>query len=171
MADPNIVHDWLTLLAGINGYGIGKEEVELRLSLLAPNLAEEFPVEVFTAETVRAVAKKHLRYFPGFGELCEVLAPFAQAAREERRLRIEYSGWLPAIESREPYQLPPPPPERKPRHMAARPTPDEIHVLVQKPIRSVAQQLAELGFAEPPPLKVAAAPIRTETKRGPPIDA
>ncbi len=168
MADPNIVRDWLTLLAGINGYGISKEEVELRFSLLAPNLAEEFPVEAFTAETVRAVAKKHLRYFPGFGEICEVLAPFARAAREDRRLRIEYSGRPPAIESREPYELPPPPPERKPRHLGPL-SRDEIRELIQKPVRSVAQQLAELGFAEP--LKVAAAPIRAETRRGPPVDA
>lgn len=170
MADPNIVHDWLTLLAGINGYGIGKEEVELRLDLLAPALAEEFPVEAFTAATVRAVAKKHLRYFPGFGEICEVLAPFAQAAREERRLRIEYSGRPPATESREPYQLPSPPPERTPRHLG-RLSRDEIHELIQKPVRTIAQQLAELGFAELPPLKAAATPIRTETKRGPPVDA
>ena len=168
MADPNIVRDWLTLLAGINGYGIGKEEVELRLSLLTPNLAEEFPVEAFTTETVRVVAKKHLRYFPGFGEICEVLGPFAQAAREERRLRIEYSGRPQAIESREPYKLPPPPPERTPRLMG-RPDREEIRELIQKPVRSVAQQLAELGFAEP--LKVAAAPIWAETRRGPRIDA
>ena len=169
MADPNTVRDWLTLLAGINGYGIGKEEVELRFSLLAPNLAEEFPVEAFTAETVRAVAKKHLRYFPGFGEICEVLAPFARAAREDRRLKIEYSG-LPAIESREPYQLPPPPPERKPRHLGPL-SRDEIRELIQKPVRSVAQQLAELGFPEATPLKVAATPMRAETRRGPPVDA
>jgi hypothetical protein len=119
---------------------------------------------------MRAVAKKHLRYFPGFGEICEVLGPFAQAAREERRLRIEYSGRPPAIESREPYQLPLPPPERKPRHLGPL-SRDEIRELIQKPVRTVAQQLAELGFAEPLPLKAAAAPIRMETKRGPPVDA
>jgi hypothetical protein len=146
VADPAIVSDWLTLLAGLNGYGLDKQEVELRLSILAPALAEELPVEVFTPETVRAVAKKHLRYFPGFGEIYEVLEPLARAVREDRRLRIEYSGRSPAIESQEPYVLPPAPEwcfERKPR-LLGRPSPEEIAELVQSPVRSPAQQYAEL---------------------------
>lgn len=146
MADPNIVRDWLTLLAGLNGYGIGKEEVQLRLDLLAPALAEEFPVEVFTTDTVRAAAKKHTRYFPGFGELCEVLQPFAQAAREDRRLRIEYSGPT-RTESQEPYQ-PPPAPEwcfnRQPRLMGRR---EAAELNIHDPIRTVEDQLAILAKA------------------------
>ena len=166
MADPAIAHDWLTYLAGINVGGLRQEEVELRLAVLAPALAEEFSDDAFTPATARAVARRHIRYFPTFGEICEVLEPFARAAREDRRLKIEYSGRT-AIESREPYKLPPPPPERTSRHFG-RPDREEIRELIQKPVRSVAQQLAELGFTE---LKVAATPIRAETRRGPPIDA
>jgi hypothetical protein len=167
VADTATVHDWLTYLAALNVGGLGKDEVELRLAVLAPALAEEFSDEAFTPDTARAVARKHTRYFPTFGELCQTIEPLLQQRRERRRFLALPP---PRAESREPYKLPPPPPERTPRHLG-RPDREEIRELIQKPLRTVAQQLAELGFAEPPPLKVAAAPIRAETRRGPPVDA
>jgi hypothetical protein len=167
VADPAIVHDWLTYLAALNVGGLGKDEVELRLAVLAPALAEEFADEAFTPATARAVARKHTRYFPTFGELCQTLEPLLQQHRERRRFLALPP---PRAENREPYKLPPPPPERKPRHLGPL-SRDEIHELIQKPVRTVAQQLAELGFAEPPPMKAAAASINAETKHGLPVDA
>lgn len=165
-ADATLVRNWLKMIGALNIGAMEPDEIEWRLAVLAPALAEEFAASVFTPETARTVARQS-SYFPTFGEICKALEPLAKQHRESRAI---LALPFPRGESREPYQLPPPPPERLSRHFG-RVSRDEIHELVQDPLRTVAQQLAALGFAEPPPLKAAAAPIVAETKRGPPVDA
>ena len=159
-----IIRDWLKALAALVAASMSGEEISARIGALTPHLAAEFPRDAFCRASLTAVARQ-CRFFPNFAELCEALTAWVKQHRESRRLLALPS---PRAESREPYKLPPPPPERSSRHFG-RPDREEIRELIQKPLRSVAQQLAELGFAEP--LKVAAAPIRAETRRGPPIDA
>jgi hypothetical protein len=142
--DPNLVRKWLKMLGALNDAAMGTEEFEMRLAVLAPALAAEFPPDVFTPDTARGVARKS-RYFPVFGEICAFLEPIAQQFRERRRYLA-----LPAPrqEHPEPYELPPAPEwcfDRRPRHFG-RPELDEL--AIQPPLRSVQQQLAILHASE-----------------------
>lgn len=139
MAEQQTVHDWLIYLAGLNVGGLKQPEVELRLAVLAPALAEEFPEDVFTPQSARMLARQ--KYFPTFSEVCEVLSPLARENRERNRLLA-----LPAPrpEAVEPYKPPPAPDwcfDREPRLMGRR-EPGELKI--QAPLRSVEEQLAEL---------------------------
>jgi hypothetical protein len=159
--DPNLTRNWLKMIGVLNDAAMTTEEFELRLAVLAPALAAEFAPEVFTPDSARSVARQ-TRYFPVFGEICALLEPASREHRESRRLLA-----LPAprLESREPYVMPMPPPEKPPRgriHLEARDIPE--------PIRTVAQQLKELGFSQPP-LRAAALSVVAEVKRGEPDDA
>lgn len=139
MAEQQTVHDWLVYLAGLNVGGLKQQEVELRLAVLAPALADEFPEEVFTPQSARTLARQ--KYFPTFSEVCEVLSPLARQIRERNRLLA-----LPAPrpEAATPYKPPPAPEwcfEREPRLMGRR-EPGELKI--PPPLRTVEEQLAEL---------------------------
>ena len=166
MADLIVVQRWLLQLGRAVAIRASSDDADDFVETMAPMLAYRFPNEAFSFDAFEHVAAQS-KFLPNYGELVERLGAHWQQHRERRRVLALPP---PRAESREPYKLPPPPPERKPRHLGPL-SRDEISQLVQKPLRSVAQQLAELGFAEGTPLKVAATPIRAETKRGPPLDA
>jgi hypothetical protein len=136
--DPNLCRNWLKMLGALNDAAMGTEEFEMRLAVLAPALAAEFPPDVFTPDTARAVARQS-RYFPVFGEICALLEPACRESRERKRyLALPPPG----TESRTPYALPPPPPEKPPRGRIRIEACD-----IPRPIRTPAQQLAILREA------------------------
>jgi hypothetical protein len=140
--DPGLTRNWLKMVGAYNIGAMTGEEIEWRLSVLAPALAAEFDPEVFTPETARTVARQ-TQYFPTFGEICKALEPLLQQCRESRRILALPP---PRYESREPYRPPPAPEwcfERKPRLLGRRDR-EEIADLAQPPARTVAQQYAEL---------------------------
>ena len=135
------VREWLLQLGGRISPSMRPEEYAARISMLCEDLADSFDAEVFSRASMLDVAKRFGRIWPSFGEICEVLQPFVVAERERR-----YFLALPppAPERREPYDPGPAPDwcfEREPRHLG-RVGLDELKI--QKPIRSVDQQLAEL---------------------------
>ena len=136
--DPNLTRNWLKLVGALNDAAMATEEFEMRLAVLAPALAAEFPPEIFTPDTARSVARQS-RYFPVFGEICALLEP---ACRENRERQRYIALPPPRSESREPYVLPPPPPEKPPRRRISIEAAD-----IHPPIRTPAQQLAILRAA------------------------
>lgn len=135
------IRDWLKQLGVRISPSMRPEEFAGRISTLAEDLAETMPVEAFTRAAMLAVATR-CRYWPHLAELHEFMQPFVAAAREGRH----YAALPPpGKESREAYQLPPPPDwcyEREPRLMGR---PREGELDIQKPIRSVAEQYAALN--------------------------
>lgn len=137
--DTNLTRNWLKVLGALNDAAMGTEEFDIRLAVLAPALAAEFPPGVFTPDTARSVARQS-RYFPVFGEICALLEPALRECRERQRLLALPP---PRTESRKPYVLPMPPPEKPPRgriRIEARDIPP--------PIRTVKQQLTILRASE-----------------------
>ena len=134
-----------------------------RRMITAPALAAEFDAVVFTPDTARAIAKQ-TRYFPVFGEICAGLAPMVQEQRERQRLLALPP---PGVESRKLYVLPMPPPEKPPRDRISIRERDDMtgRSYIPEPIRTVAQQLKELGFSQPP-MRAAALSVVAEVKRG-----
>jgi hypothetical protein len=137
--DPNLTRNWLKMLGALNDAAMGTEEFEMRLAVLAPALAAEFPPEIFTPDTARSVARQS-RYFPVFGEICALLEP---ACREQRERQRYLALPPPRAESREPYVLPMPPPEKPARSRIRLEARD-----IPLPIRTVEQQLAILRASE-----------------------
>lgn len=103
MADPQPVRDWLTYLAGLNVGGLAKREIELRLDLLAPALADEFDTQAFTLDSARHVAAQYT-HFPVFGEIVPALRDWWR----EHRPMIPAIDWQPEVE---------PIPERTPEEL------------------------------------------------------
>lgn len=157
-ADTTLTRNWLKMLAAFQIGRMEPEEVEWRLAVLAPALAEEFPDEVFTPDSARAVARASGAYFPVFGEICEALAPIAKEVREaawwRKRLADRAAEARKQIEDRakaaEPYELSPAPEwcfERESRHMGRM---ERGELTIQKPIRTPEEQIAILlGEATP----------------------
>lgn len=133
------VRQWLKMVGALNDAAMAAEEFEVRLAVLAPALAAEFDAEIFTPDTARTVARQ-TPYFPVFGEICKLLEP---AIREHRERQRYLALPPPRGESREPYVLPMPPPEKPPRTRIRLEARD-----IQPPIRTVEEQLAILRASE-----------------------
>lgn len=140
--DPNLVRDWLKMVGALNDAAMSPEEFNLRLAVLAPALAAEFDAAIFTPDTARKAARQ-TKYFPVFGEFCAFLEPLARDNREKRRVLALPP---PGCESRVPYALPPPPPEKTPRVRISIAERDDMtgRSGIQEPIRTPEQQLAIL---------------------------
>lgn len=188
MIERQIVHDWLLFVSGLNVGGLSQREVELRLAVLAPALAEEFDAKAFTPESARYVAGR-CTHFPVFGEI----VPLLQTWQRESKLSF---GML--LSDHRAYEPPPPPPERTEeelnhvqkltkqvvaelQHQEAE---NRAHYAAKQPVwRAPARQLtrAELteaykraGIKGPelpkPPLRVVAVEAHAEVRRGPVMD-
>jgi hypothetical protein len=165
--DPNLTRNWLKMVGAFNDAAMAPEEFEMRLAVLAPALAAEFAPEVFTPDTARTVARRTL-HFPVFGEICELLTPMVREQRERQRLLALPP---PRAESRKPYVLPMPPPEKPPRSRISIRERDDMtgRSYIPEPIRTVEEQLKELGFSKPP-MRAAALSVVAEVKRGEPTE-
>jgi hypothetical protein len=168
--DPTLARNWLKMLAALNVGSMTAEEVEWRLAVLAPAIADEFDDAVLTPETARLVARQH-KFLPTFGEICEALEPTAKLARENRRIAIKYAG-RPAPKAA-PYDLPPAPAwcfDREPRLIGRR-EPGELDL--QPPRLTVAEQIALLqADASPEQLAKAAShgkPLAPANAEQPPL--
>jgi len=75
MADQTVVRDWLKALGTLVAGSLPPNEVRAKLALLAPMLADEFPVAAFCPVSLAAVARQ-CKFFPSYAEICEVLSPW-----------------------------------------------------------------------------------------------
>jgi hypothetical protein len=165
------------------------EELTGRITMLAIDLAEEFPAEIFTRSSMLEAARN--RFWPNFGDLCEMLSPLVQQHRESMRFLALPP---PRPESREPYDPGPAPDwccNRNPRHLVHEPA------RARDPVRTADEQIAAMRAlatddqwerarqaaaerAKPTdpheaddvvvPLRAAAAELKPEIRRGPPLD-
>jgi hypothetical protein len=74
---------WLNRLGAMVASNMSADEARVKAGLMASNLAAEFPIGVFTPETLRAAARE-FKWFPSYAELAEYLD---REARKLRRLR------------------------------------------------------------------------------------
>jgi hypothetical protein len=81
-ADQRAVRGWLKQLGALTAAAIDGDEAEVRLRVLAPALAEEFPTAAFTPDSARAVARGCAKGFPTFGEACDALSAWWRDNRD-----------------------------------------------------------------------------------------
>lgn len=78
-ADPRI-RDWLKALGTLSSGTMTAQEANARINAMTPLLANEFTPAAFTPASLAVVARA-CKFFPTYGELCDVLGPWWKANR------------------------------------------------------------------------------------------
>lgn len=155
-ADPRTVHQWLQMLARVVTNPPSAQTVKEAAQGICFAF-DDIPAGCWQDHTLRE-AIKAFKFWPAPAEIHAMLKPHAVVISETARAlhdiartpknappSVEYG----AFESTEPYQLPPPPPERPSRVRISAAERDDMaprNDHIQPPVRTVAEQLAALGF-------------------------
>lgn len=143
-----VVATWVAKLGAMAAGRMSADEAQVKVELLSSELCEEYPVGVFTPETLRAAARA-FKWFPSYAELAEQLDIEARKLKRLReRLETLARPATPQPPTREQSTvraaIRPMPGVRKSDAVKAEPKPEKASAIVQPPS---AEQLAEWAKA------------------------
>jgi hypothetical protein len=145
-ATPEMIRDWLELIAASVANTPDDKAISLRLSVLA--LYDDLPAPVWTSRRALREAIAAFKFWPSGAEMVELQRRQREIFELERIAKGDHVRRGPARESTVPYVLPMPPPE-KPAHPSMPKREPSVGDLVRIDPAEVARQIAPLGGVLP----------------------
>jgi hypothetical protein len=155
MAPDGAIAEWLMRLNDAVAANLEPEQLARRVSVTVNVLGEDLPAYCWTNETFK-LASRRFKWFPTVAELSDLLEPIKVERQQtidlilrmsQRAISDRIEG---GVESKTPYPVIPAPPGTPAPHFDPKTTfrtEPGVESIIQKPIRTVEEQLASLGFA------------------------